>query len=354
MQLSVELRGNEEDCVTQWDTTVPYKVLELAARFAYDAVKHSEWHRKMTSDKLNQSGKPVDNNLLHDGMEVYFYKPPSQEEVIRRGRKVKHLQHYHGPAIITKKIRTRTYELSYNGKPFKRDAGMLIPVQHLPEADRLHDPAEPAAPPPSSHREDLPCREGEIVICRDDPACQDWYVAQITKVLDRHVQVNYFHTPTPPLEDYSNQGLANIKERLEQAHFRRTWYTHGGVNHGKARMTPPFPNNHAMRVWEGPLDTSELPKLLLVRNAGLTAAGRLDAPTLALAAKLRIPHNFTPVVDNNSEVPVELSPQLYFQYIHRDICDCSQCVAKLQGSSHDSELRQKLTPVSGTTLSHNC
>ena len=23
MQLSVELRGNEEDCVTQWDTTVP-------------------------------------------------------------------------------------------------------------------------------------------------------------------------------------------------------------------------------------------------------------------------------------------------------------------------------------------
>ena len=50
MQLSVELRGNEEDCVTQWDTTVPYKVLELAARFAYDAVKHSEWHRKMTAD----------------------------------------------------------------------------------------------------------------------------------------------------------------------------------------------------------------------------------------------------------------------------------------------------------------
>ena len=26
------------------DTTVPYKVLELAARFAIDAVNHSEWH----------------------------------------------------------------------------------------------------------------------------------------------------------------------------------------------------------------------------------------------------------------------------------------------------------------------
>ena len=46
MQSSVELRSNEEDCVTHWDTTVHYKVLELAARFAIDAVKHSEWHRK--------------------------------------------------------------------------------------------------------------------------------------------------------------------------------------------------------------------------------------------------------------------------------------------------------------------
>ena len=77
-------------------------------------------------------------------------------------------------------------------------------------------------------------------------------------------------------------------------------------------------------------DTSDLPKLLLVRNAVLTAAGRLDAPTLALAATLSIPHDFTPVVDNNSEVPVELSPQVYCQYTYRDICECPQCVAELQ------------------------
>ena len=121
--------------------------------------------------------------------------------------------------------------------------------------------------------------------------------------------------------------------RLGQVHFRRTWYTHGGVNHGKAIMTPPFPNNHALRVWEGPLDVSDLSKLLLVRNAVITAAGRLSAPTLALAAKLRILRNYTPVVDNNSEVPVELSPQVYFQYTHMDICECSQCVAKLQKTS---------------------
>ena len=79
-------------------------------------------------------------------------------------------------------------------------------------------------------------------------------MAQITKVLDRHIQVRFFYTPTPPLENLPSQGLASVTEHLGQAHFRRTWYTHGGVNHGKAIMTPSFSNNHALRVWEGLLD----------------------------------------------------------------------------------------------------
>ena len=333
MQLNVELRGNEEDCVTHWDTTVPLKVIELASRFAKDAVKHSEWHRKMTADKLNQSGKPIDEKLLHDGMEVCFYKPPSQHEVIKKGRKAKHLHHYHGPAIIKQKIRSRTYELSYNGKTFKRDAGMIIPVRHLPDKDREFDPAEVPPPPTVAHSAGIPCREGELIICMDDSTHQDWYVAEITKVLDRHIQVNYFHTPSPPLENYSTQSLLKVTERLSQAHFRRTWFMHGGINHGKALMTPPYPGNPSLRVWEGPLDVADLDQNLLIRNVGITSAGRLDGPTLALAAKLSIPHNYTPVADNNSEVPQELTPQLYFQYIQRVVCDCSQCATRL-GMSH--------------------
>jgi hypothetical protein len=113
---------------------------------------------------------------------------------------------------------------------------------------------------------------------------------------------------------------------LKQAHFRRTWYMHGGVNHGKALMTPPYPNNPALRLWEGPLDIKDLSRMMLVRNIGLTSAGCLDKASLALAAKLSIPHNFTPVVDNDSEVPTELTPQVYFQYTYLDVCDCSQCI----------------------------
>ena len=80
MQLNVELRGNEEDCATHWDTTVSLKVLELVTRFSKDAVQHSKWHRKLTAERLNQSGKPIDDDKLQEGMEVYFYKPPSQHE----------------------------------------------------------------------------------------------------------------------------------------------------------------------------------------------------------------------------------------------------------------------------------
>ena len=100
---------------------------------------------------------------------------------------------------------------------------------------------------------------------------------------------------------------------------------HGGVNHGKALMTAPYPNNPALRLWEGSLDKKELDKLMLVRNVGVTSAGRLEKTSLALAAKLSIPHNFTPVVDNNSDIPKELTPQVYFQYTYMDVCDCSQC-----------------------------
>ena len=66
--------------------------------FAGQAKSQSEWHRKMTSQKLDQTGKKRKTNPLSIGGKVWFYKPPSQEEAMKAGRKVKRLNHYHGPA----------------------------------------------------------------------------------------------------------------------------------------------------------------------------------------------------------------------------------------------------------------
>ena len=69
------------------------KCLNYAARMATVAQAHSEWHRRMTSEKLNQVNRPFDDSQLQPGMKVYFYKPPSQHEVSTKGRKAKHLAH---------------------------------------------------------------------------------------------------------------------------------------------------------------------------------------------------------------------------------------------------------------------
>ena len=67
------------------------KVIEIAHEFAQIAQANSEWHRRMNFENLNSANKKNDVQLLQDGQFVCFYKPPSQEEVKKKGRKRKHL-----------------------------------------------------------------------------------------------------------------------------------------------------------------------------------------------------------------------------------------------------------------------
>ncbi len=112
-----------------WDKSLPKKVLELATRMTTVAQAHSEWHRRMTSEKLNQANRPFDDSQLQPRMKVYFHKPPSQQEFSTKGRKAKHLAHYHGPATVTGIPRRRQLELQYEGKTFNRDISLVIPAK---------------------------------------------------------------------------------------------------------------------------------------------------------------------------------------------------------------------------------
>jgi hypothetical protein len=83
----LEEESDDSPATQAWDKSLPKKVLELSARMAVVAQAHSEWHRRMTSEKLNQANRPFDDSQLRTGMRVYFYKPPSQQEVSAKGRK---------------------------------------------------------------------------------------------------------------------------------------------------------------------------------------------------------------------------------------------------------------------------
>ncbi len=100
--------------------------LELSVRMAEVVRATSEWHRRMTSENLSQSGHAVNLDNYPIGKEAYLYKPPSMAVTITRGRRAKHIDHYIGPGIITKHIGTRSMVIRLNGRDFQRDAGMIM------------------------------------------------------------------------------------------------------------------------------------------------------------------------------------------------------------------------------------
>ncbi len=137
---------------------------------------HSEWHRRMTSEKLNQANRPFDDSRLQVGMKVYFYKPPSQQEVSAKGRKAKHLAHYHGPATVTAIPRRRQLELQYEGKSFNRDISLVIPAKdfHGLDVDSFDPVVTEAISPPSLHVTGQIPREGELAVIKDS-STEGWF-----------------------------------------------------------------------------------------------------------------------------------------------------------------------------------
>jgi hypothetical protein len=106
-----------------WEKSIFPKVLKLAERLASEAQRQSQWHKRMNAHNLNESGANVDEKGFNPGDRVYFYKPPTQQEIARRGRKAKHLAHYHGPALVQSKVdgRDRQYNITYDGKQFQTE-----------------------------------------------------------------------------------------------------------------------------------------------------------------------------------------------------------------------------------------
>ena len=341
LQFRTEEGRDNEDILDKWEATTSRLVLETATRLLVVAQRNSEWHRRMTSERLNQANRPVSKQEIPEGSQVYFYKPPSQLEAKTNGRMVKHLHYYRGPATIKgrSKDRARNYEIEYKDKKgkvslFYRDEGMIVPAREMPKPEDITDPSDLPSPNPAMHDPEnvLPLTEGELIITRDDPTSTEWYVAEIHRVLPDKIVVKYFSTRTPSLDDYSGQTQEAIEKRLKQVHFRRTWYFRSGKNAGKGTVNPPFPNNPELRTWNGPLPKSELSGALLIRGLGLTGAGKLTRESLRLAAQLKIPHAVTPTVED--EVPpvtteslLTLDAPYFFEVTTATACYCTSCLA---------------------------
>jgi hypothetical protein len=254
----------------------------------------------MTSENLSQSGQAVDLEKYTIGHKAYFYKPPSMNETITRGRRAKHIDHYVGPGIIIKHIGTRSIVVRYKGKEFHRDAGMILLEKPRREAedptiaDRLiigpHAAGGAFEAVDHAGEEEQPLQEGEFVIIKDDPRASTWYCAEIRKILADRIEVNYYTTITPALPEYPESSVEERKERLGEANFLRTWCLDRGK--GLPTTTPPTSNHGKLRhLWWGRIPLEDVGKHILVRGVGLSALGKLDEGTIKLAAGLSIPHH---------------------------------------------------------------
>ena len=288
----------DEDIDEFFDKDTLKLQLELSVRMAEVARSVSEWHRRMTAEKLNQSGQPVDMSKYPVGTKVLFYKPPSKQEADNKGRRAKHIDHFVGPARITKHIGTRSVQLEMedtNGKniTYKRDIGMLLLKRPKP-GDPDPTIQQRAALGTRIHvrgsMERVPTQIGEHVIVKDGPLATTWYCAEVSRIERNWIEVNYYTTITPSLEDYDTASRQSRLSRLKDATFLRTWVlrSSGGL---PTTVAPAGDRNRIERLWRGRIPTEHVNDHILIRDIGLNARGKLDRITREIAAGLNIPHN---------------------------------------------------------------
>jgi len=282
-----------EDVDVDFDKSDIKLLMELAMRMAESVRATSEWHRRMTSNRLAQNGQKINYEALIPGAKVYFYKPPSQAETQARGRKAKHLDHYIGPATIVRQVGSRSFIIQFTDKKgvnriYQRDAAML---SLIPPNEIKGDPSEIDITNRSPHnhysKKKTPVEEGEIVLLKDGRNASTWYCAQVLEKLPDYVKVSYFTTKSLALDNY---GSATFKERLrslKEAMFCKTW----SLADGSATTIAPANSRKRSLLWTGKIPTDFLDEQLLVRNVGLSSQGKLDDTTLNLAARLKIPHH---------------------------------------------------------------
>ena len=190
-----------------------------------------------------------------------------------------------------------------------------------------------ASPPPSKHNviKPIALREGEMIICLDH---DNWYLAEVNAVYPNKARVRYYSTPTPPLDSYGDTLIPERVKRLQQVRFRKTWFFRDGPNAGKGTVSPPFPDNPDLRVWDGDIPASAYSKELLIRNVRFSGEGSLDSSSVQLAANLPYPHATYPTVEDErndgSTTYFTLCERDLTEVAHCTLCNCCLCHPSMQ------------------------
>ncbi len=70
LQITAEEGTDIQEPYNTWEASIFPKVCRLAERLAYDAQRHSQWHKRMNAHNLNQSGAKVQDKGLEKGKTI--------------------------------------------------------------------------------------------------------------------------------------------------------------------------------------------------------------------------------------------------------------------------------------------
>jgi hypothetical protein len=107
--------------------------------------------------------------------------------------------------------RRRQLELQYEWKSFNRDISLVIPAKDFNglDVDSFDPVVTEAISPPSLHVNGEIPREGELVVTKDS-STEGWSLSEVLRVLPNLVEVRYFTTPTPALENYEHCSVQKL------------------------------------------------------------------------------------------------------------------------------------------------
>jgi transposase InsO family protein len=316
---------------SKWESSIFLKICKLAERLAEEAQSQSQWHKRMNAYNLNQSGRQISEEPFQTGTRVYFYRPPSQQEVLKTGRKVKHLMHYRGPATVTKLIpgRRRQYEIEFQGKTYKRDVGMLVPEQTISDIDvTTLDPtkSQQETTKPQLHTKGETLHEDKLIICRTDKTDTEWCLAEVSKIYTDEIELTYYTTPAPQAHNYANATKEQRQDNLKNTRFRKTWYLSSGKNIGKATVKAPFPKNPELRLWTGKIPVPEVNDLVLATNIILNPQGYMDNASIDVVSQLPLGHMTTLTIEDEESLKDQLLlTHALFTYTETTLCNCASC-----------------------------
>ncbi len=151
-------------------------------------------------------------------------------------------------------------------------------------------------------------------------------MSEVLRVLPNLVEVRYFTTPTPALENYEHCSVQKRSERLSEICFHRTWHVRFGKHVGRTTYKPPYPNNEDLQIWKGVINNFDLDDMLLLRNVRIDAKDKLDKASLRLAAQLPISHERLDTIEDELEGSslIRQAPNL-FTSSREILCSCVDC-----------------------------